>query len=219
MGELYLKIESYEPYHIGIKFANFVNINNLKMKLMESLKEKKYDLIEEKMQIPYLIEKIKENIANKKKVRIELFYPVHAVNTIIDLTDSPKNIIESFCDIIDIVKKLDYDLGKTIEFFELVTNLVILTDKKPINIFNKVIKVDLGTFNDLGKINATGFKFRCEKNEKEFLELVFEPRLINPENRYFLRIVYRTKSIENLKKFHTDLESNSIKILNLIEGD
>ena len=214
-----MKIELYEPYHIGIKLANFVNLNTLKIQLIDALKGKKYDLSEEKITIAFPIEKIKENIAFKKKLRIELFYPVNAVNAIINLTNNPKNAIDAFNDIIDILEKSGYNLEKSIRFFEIVTNLTIKTERDPIQIFNKITKVDLGTFEDLGKINISGFKFRSEKNENEFLELIFEPRLVSPEDKYFLRVIYRTRQIENVKKFHEELENNILKNLKLIEGD
>jgi len=79
------------------------------------------------------------------------------------------------------------------------------------------------TIDDLIKHLKTQLKIvkqkQFEKNENEFLELIFEPRLISPEDKYFLRISYRTKEIDNVKKIHENLEKKVLNILNLIEGD
>ena len=71
----------------------------------------------------------------------------------------------------------------------------------------------------MGRINNTGLKFRSEKSVNEFLEFLLEPRLISPENKYFLRIVYRTEKIENVNKFHMDIEKNILNFMKSFEGD
>lgn len=212
-----ITIESYQPYHIGIKLADFVNLKTLKIQLIDSLRNKKYEIIKEKEILP--LEKIREYIATKNKIKIQLFYPVIAINVIMEITKSHKEAIESFNDIINFLKELEYDLKKTVLFSEIVSNVVIKTDNKPIDILNKSLKVDLGTFEDLGRINSTGLKFRSGKNENEFLDLLLEPKLTSPESRYFLRIVYRTGKIENIDKFHNELEKNILNIMKSVEGD
>ncbi|HEC91587.1 MAG TPA: hypothetical protein ENI51_01115 [Candidatus Atribacteria bacterium] len=112
-----MEIESYEPYHIGVKLSNFVNMRILRMRLKEELEKRKYEILEEKDLFPLPLEKVKEYIAVKKKVKVELNYSVNAVNVILELTRSPREVIVVFNDLLDVLSTFGYDLEKIVLFF------------------------------------------------------------------------------------------------------
>lgn len=210
-----MKIQSYVPYHLGIKLADYINLKNLKIQLNKILKEKKYKIVQSGELIPF--EKNREIIASKNDILVEIYYNANAINSIVKVTDDHQPVIDVFQDITNSLIALDYNLKNTIDFYELVSNIVIISKNKPIQCLNQLLNIDFGEFKDFGKLSCTGFKLRSEKNTGEYFDLVIEPKLSNPDKLFYVRAVFKTEDYDSILDMHNIFPNEILKIMNAIE--
>lgn len=213
-----MEIESYEPYHIGIKLNPATNLDSLKSKLKEKLNATGYYETEKTPSgqqqtifgLPF------ETLGTKNDVRVELNYLAQALNVI---GTKPVSVSEVFTEITSILPGIGFELDKTSLFYEIVSSIVIKSDDKPADLLNKSVNLNIGTLslNDLD-LNIIGVKVGCEDIEKgKTFVLSIEPNVTSPSNRFMVKLRYLSRDIEIAKSFYSDLDSKIIDLIGQME--
>lgn len=212
-----LKIESYEPYHIGIKLNPYVDLDILKGKIRDALVKKKYEIAKE---LPNELTKIgtpKEVLAVKNDTKVELNFGARALNVIGDM---PSNVIRVFEELSTVLPKIGYDLDAAALFFEILANIIIKSDKKPIEIINKSVRVDLESLKEIKNVATTGILITSPgaSDREGLFNLIIEPSPSSPNNRFSVKVQYRLREIEKIKSFTDKLESKITEIIQSLGG-
>lgn len=212
-----LNIESYEPYHIGNKLNPATNFDGLKTKLKEKLKTTGYSVTEKTLTGQQIILDLPiETLGTKNDVRVELNHLAQALNVV---GTKPESVAEIFTEITSILPDIGYELDKTSLFYEIIASIVIKSDDKPTDILNRSVNLNIGTLslNDLD-INIIGMKIGGENIErgKSFV-LSIEPNVTSPSSRFLIKLQYRSRDIEIVKAFHSDLDSKIIGLISQME--
>lgn len=212
-----MNIESYEPYHIGNKLNPATNFDGLKTKLKERLKTIGYSVTEKTLTGQQIILDLPiETLGTKNDVRVELNYLAQALNVV---GTKPEIVTEIFTEITSILPDIGYELDKTSLFYEIIASIVIKSDDKPTDILNKSVNVNIGTLslNDLD-MNIIGMKIGGENIEKgKSFVLSIEPNVTSPSSRFLVKLQYRSRDIEIVKSFHSDLDSKIIGLISQME--
>lgn len=217
-----MNIESYEPYHIGTKLGLNVNAGTLKNKLRKHLKEESYE-DKELVQSPINIENIIEILGIKEETKIELNYTTHSVNVI---GDQPATVIKHFEKIIESFTKIGYDTNVVVQFYEIITNVVIKYDKNPMELMANAIRLDIEKLTNVRKsldarelsIESLRISNRLKPELMDILtSLIIQPSPVNPSNSFLIKIIYRSKSIAEIRSFHNELESTVLYIINSLD--
>jgi len=214
-----VEIDSYEPYHIGIKLQSHISLETLGGKLRKTFKEKGFDIPERavtEMTLPILPSR--EVLGVKDGVRVEFNVPVQALNTI---GAEPEKVMNVFKDLISILSSLEYDLGASIAFYEIVASINIKTEKHPREAINKSIKADLGAFAEYGEIVKDSFRIvNVAPTEKQGqINMTVEPSPSSPNTKYLIRLLYRVLEIEQIENFHQKLAERLIEVIESLESE
>lgn len=212
-----LNIESYEPYHIGNKLNPATNFDGLKTKLKERLKTIGYSVTEKTLTGQQIILDLPfETLGTKNDVRVELNHLAQALNVV---GTKPESVTEIFTEITSILPDIGYELDKTSLFYEIIASIVIKSDDKPIDILNRSVNLNIGTLalNDLD-MNIIGMKIGGENIEKgKSFVLSIEPNVTSPNSRFLVKLQYRSRDIEIVKSFYSDLDSKIICLIGQME--
>lgn len=205
-------IESYEPYHLGIKLDLIVNLIGLRDKLKKLLKEKGYE--ESAAQPQFGLEPAVEVLGIRDGVRIELNFVAQAINTI---GDEPGKVFEQFEELVKLFSDMGYDTNIAIPFYEIVTNIDVKSEKNPVELIDSAVKLSIEPPLSTRGVTVTSLrisnKLKPEMREV-FTDISIQPNPVNPSNRFFIQLVYRSKSRDEIKSFHDQLEDTVLKILN-----
>lgn len=212
-----LEIESYEPYHIGSKLNPATNFDSLKIKLKEKLETIGYSVTEKTLSGQQIILDLPiETLGTKNDVRVELNHLAQALNVV---GTKPESVTEIFTEITSILPDIGYELDKTSLFYEIIASIVIKSDDKPTDILNRYVNLDLGTLslNDLN-MNIIGMRIGGENIEKgKLFVLSIEPNVTSPSSRFLVKLQYRSRDIEIVKSFHSDLDSKIVGLISQME--
>lgn len=212
-----MEIESYELYHIGTKLNPNVNLDVLKNKMESALKEKEYEIVEKpKIELPIKIGLSIEVLGIKKDVKVELNFDAHALNVV---GRKPDDVFEIFNEIIPSLSSLGYELEATVLFYEIVTNLIIKSERNPREILNKSSKVNLEPWREVGDINVIGMRVGTWiSKEHELMSLIIEPSPVSPSNRFVLKLRFQSKEKEKIGSFHTKLNDRVMQVIQSLGG-
>lgn len=212
-----LEIESYEPYHIGSKLNPATNFDSLKIKLKEKLKTTGYSVTEKTLSGQQIILDLPiETLGTKNDVRVEMNHLAQALNVV---GTKPESVTEIFTEITSILPDIGYELDKTSLFYEIIASIVIKSDDKPTDILNRSVNLDLGilSLNDLN-MNIIGMRIGGENIEKgKSFVLSIEPNVTSPSSRFLVKLQYRSRDIEIVKSFHSDLDSKIMGLISQME--
>ncbi len=179
------KIESYEPYHIGIRMRQGLDKNFMK-KFRDLLKITNFEMLDP---VEYNVPPVLD-IASDKNVMIQMNFPANSINV---FGDTPADVNESLDKILELINKMGIDIKFGISFFELIAELSIITKEVPSDIFRNFIDWDLDFFEKLN-VSTTGIKLSTEMvDETEIFEFTIEPKLLSPKTRYHSRILLDLK--------------------------
>ena len=205
-----MEIESYDPYHIGIKLKSHVDLKAFEKKIKKNLKKKNFVVNEENITdspIP------KSDILGKKgNVNILLNMVSWAINSV---GDKPNDVIKIFNEVFDTIQSSGYEEDATINFYEIITNISIKTNKKPIELLNKNLKLDLKYLANNDKLNVLGVRIgdKLPEDGTDFTQIIIEPKPTSPNNRMLIVVGYRSSKKEKLNTFHYDLNTKINKFL------
>ncbi len=210
-----MTVESYEPYHLGIKLDLIVNLIGLRDKIKKLLKDKGYEVEKELATQPQIsLEPASEVLGIREGVRIELNFVAQAINTI---GDEPSRVFEQFEKVVELFSDMEYDTNIAIAFYEIVTNIVVKSEKNPVELIANAVKLSIEPPLSARGVTVTGLrisnKLKPEMREV-FTDISIQPNPVNPSNRFFIQLVYRSKSRDEIKSFHEQLEETVLKILN-----
>ncbi|MFX1339952.1 MAG: hypothetical protein ACFFDK_15175, partial [Promethearchaeota archaeon] len=124
-----MKIESYEPFHIGSKFIYYVDKAHLLAKLYEyyvTNKDKGFELYSDipRGDQPFL--PILNILSNpKEKLTLQMNLTANALNVI---GNDPKKVVEFFIKLMRNLPDLGFELDSTFTFYEILTNIILLLD-------------------------------------------------------------------------------------------
>ncbi|KPV61925.1 MAG: hypothetical protein AOA66_1598 [Candidatus Bathyarchaeota archaeon BA2] len=214
-----VEIESFEPYHIGIKLQPHVNLEILGNKLRRMLKEKGYEVAEKsvsEMSIPILPPK--EVLGLKNGVRVEFNLVANALNTI---GSEPVKVIRNFKEVVQILSGLDYSLKETIAFYEILATIIVRTEKHPRLMINNSVRIDLASFREVGEIVVDSVRIvNVEPTEEQgSIRLTIEPNPTSPNSRYLVKIQFRSFSPEGIESFQNEMEKRILSVVQSIEGE
>lgn len=213
-----LEIESYEPYHIGNKLNPAANLDSFKTKLKEKLKTVGYSVTEKTLTGEQIILDLPtEVLAIKNDVRVELNHIAQALNVV---GTTPESVTEIFTETISILPDIGYELDKISLFYEIIASIVIKSDKKPMDILNKSVSLDLNSLSIDGlNMNILGMRIGGENTEKgKLLALLIEPNVTSPSTRFLVKLQYRSKGTEDIKSFYRDLDTKILDLFNQMEN-
>lgn len=199
-----MEIESYDPYHIGIKLKSHVDLKTFEKKIKENLKKNNFVVTDENITNSPLPKS--EIIGKKDNVNILLNTVSWAINSV---GDNPNDVIKLFEEVCDIVKTSGYEKEATIDFYEIITNIMIKTDKKPIELLNKNLNFDLKFLADNNKLNVIGVRVsdKLSIEGTDFTQIIIEPQPTSPNNRMVVRVIFRSSNREKINVFHNTLEN------------
>lgn len=208
--------KSYEFYHIGTKLKGVVNLDNLKEKMSELLKERGYSIPERVKSLiteSLMLSPSAEIIGLKEQTKIQVNFIGNALNII---GDSPSRTLEVFEEVMLLLNTAGYDLDSVILFHEILTNAIIKIEENPEEKLNKIIKINSKTLNEMGyTVGVKGLRLNSEtEDKKEIIDFLIEPNPLNPKETLILKILYRTQDRKKMKKFNSKIENIIDEIVN-----
>lgn len=196
-----MEIESFEPYHIGIKLRPPIDPATI-TKLISTLKKMDFETIQ---QAPYGVPLIE--IARKKNTIVQINLDANAINAI---GSDPIDVMSIHNDLIKSFEVIDLDTESSISFYELISVISIKTHQDPQKVLENNVKFDSSLFKKYDA-SVSGIKISKSKieNENELFELYTEPKSISPKEKYYMRIFLRSSNFDNIK----DLNDNIIEFV------
>lgn len=211
-----MEIQSYEPYHIGIKLSSTMPVEVLRQKILPKLDSFGFNEVAE--------EKKAQNISHENEViakdganRIELNYPLTALNTV---GTDPKNTTETFTKLLNVIKSLGYELKGLTPSIDVVANVFVKTNKAPTILINNSVKCDLDPWKELNKnTNVNGLKIDLidEEYGKESLRILVGPSSLSPTTQIVLSIRYVNIQTDPIIDFGMKLEDRVKRFVNSLE--
>lgn len=208
-----MKIDSYEQYHIGSKLNPAIDFNAVKYKLKNKLKSSGYSVMEQ-IQVEQTFLRVPiELLAVKDDVRIEHNILPNALNII---GTNVNNVVETFKEIVDILNDIEIPVSNLVIFLEILTSIIVKTDRKPLDLLSEKINLDAKKFvvSDVQNLGVSGIQIRGSNDKTNSLLFInIEPYPANPDNKFKVNLQYQTKAIENVFDFSKEVESNVINLL------
>ncbi len=204
-----IRIESYEPYHIGIKLEQHVNLDFFKKKIKDILKGKEYNIIEDS-----IIESlIKEVVGIKNNVKVELNRATQALNII---GENPTNVTEIFDEITANIPE-GYDIDSIMSFYEIITNMNIMLDTNPTDLLTKSSNIDLSSLKDIDNMIISSIMISNSTKEKyNIFKLIIEPNPVSPSNSFYIKLLYRSREKQKVIFFQNILEDRITRLIKSI---
>ena len=211
-----MKIESYEPYHIGSKILYYADKQVLISRILEYYKKKNEDFEEDKYKIrnnvvyrEALLESILTILIDDiDDLIVQLNLPSNALNVI---GNNPKKVHKFFNELSDFLPNVGFNLESTFSFFEVITNIVVLLEEdiNPKNIFQDFINPNYSQIYKSKDLFINFVRYSTEftpQESGERFQIEFKPHLTSPNNRIMIKILNRSKNIEDIKNFENNLE-------------
>jgi hypothetical protein len=210
-----MKIESYEPYHIGTKLNPYMNFDALKEKLKTELGKRGYELSKEVVTEPIRIVPSREVLASKKDTKVELNLSAQALNAI---GSTPKNVLETFNELMNLLPTLGYETDAAIVFHEILAGINIKTDEKPLEILRKSTRIKFKLLKDIGDLGVTALRIGSVREEDSTVNLIIEPNPASPTTRFIVSLVFRSKTRNKIELFHNQLEEKVLEVMAQLRG-
>jgi hypothetical protein len=140
--------------------------------------------------------------------------------------DSYSPAIKSFNELSDILQnEFNVDFKEESRFYEIIAEIKIVSVHNPLESMSNMFKKNR-FISKVGKIleqDVSMFTLRFipkgkTPNQEEWLDLVIEPDLLMPYQRYSVSLVFRSQDKLVMEKFGENLESNLLKIISAIRG-
>ena len=140
----------------------------------------------------------------------------HALNVV---GKEPNSVLGTFNEVIKFLPTIGYETKAMVSFYEIITNINILSDKNPKDVLNNSLRIDLQPFNEIRNIGLTGVMIsnREEVQDNELFSLIIEPSSISPSSKFVVKLQYRSSKTEDIISFQKSLEEKIIAIIKSIE--
>ncbi len=136
----------------------------------------------------------------------------NVVEEVVNSTREIMNMSES-----DFRVKIE-DIG----YLEFAGSMIVVSDKSPIRSVENFSK-NYDVFRDILNTDIASYSMRIVPrnvypSSKNWFDIQIEPRLTNPDEEFYVRIIYRNKNTENVMAFARDVDSEILLIVERI-GD
>ena len=205
-----MEILSYDPYHIGIKINQSLPMNILRQKILPKMRNSDFK-VDVNDELPSNIKMENEVIGTDGENRIELNYPLTALNTV---GTNPSKTTATFEKLLGVVNKLGYEMKGIASTIDVLTNVMVKTNEDPTKLINQSVKCDLGPWKEINKnTNVNGLKIDLidEEFAKETLRILIGPSSLSPTTQVAFTIRYLNVEPKPVIDFGQKLEERIIK--------
>ena len=212
-----MKIESYEPYHIGTKLHPYINLEVFKEKARKELEKRGYELPKEVLTEPIKIGPTREVLATREDTKVELNVPAKALNVI---GTSPKNVMRIFKELMAVFPTLGFELDSAIVFHEILATINIKTEENPLKILKKISKIKFELLRHIGNLGLTALRISNVKEEKEgeIVNIIIEPNPASPNTRFLITFMFRSRNKDRIEAFHKRFERRIMDVMSQLRG-
>ncbi len=203
-----MKIESYEPFHIGSKLIYYVDKGQLISKLYDHYKDNEMsgfilnqDLLKGDKVFSPLIYII---TSPEEKLTLQMNLSANALNII---GNDPESVIKVLIKLMKKLPDLGFELESTFTYYEILTNIILLLepeDKRPDEIFAKFSSNLFTNLEEIPDLKVNHIRFSNElisKENDERFSLEIYPNQTSPDKRIILRVLKRVKDHNELISF------------------
>ncbi len=198
-----MKISKIESYHIGTKLNQAVEVESLKIWLLQKLGEE-FSINESRQlieRLPIPLQNPTQIIAKKGDTEIQINYPLRALNVVGKI---PSEVYAVFEEIIGILSdRPEYEVEKIIEFFEIIAWVIASDEKKPKEVLNSSVKLNLSKLESVGGVDVAGIYLKglgISPDEGTF-DLTIAPHPLSPNKNFVIQINRKIKNIEEVRRF------------------
>lgn len=211
-----MNVESFEPYHIGTKLIPDIDFNILKEKIENVLEQKEYEVTKDSTidNFPIKIGSPAEILGIKNDVRVELNFAAQALNVI---GRNPSNVFEIFEEVQDFLPNIGYEINATVLFYEILSTIIIETDKNPIELLNKSTRLDYTAMEEIDNLGVIGLRISNMEKDNILFNLIIEPSKTSPNSRFSVQLQFRSKERDQIKFFNDELEKKILGIIQSLE--
>jgi len=205
-----MEIESYDPYHIGIKLNNTILLPVFRQKLIKAMKNLEMEVTAPD-QMPSNV--TTEIITTEGDTRIEFNYKGFALNTI---GNDPKQTSQFFSKLLKVLTTIGYELDSLAAFYEIVTNINIKSDINPTELINRTVNCNLESWKELGSdVNVNGLKIDLLDKEygKEYMTILVGPNPVRPKSTLGINLRYQHLEDNKITEFSTKIEERVLKFV------
>lgn len=214
-----MEITSFEPaYHIGIKVNPSMPVSTLRQKIIPKFNEAGFSNVAPERLASNVKHEI-EVLANDGTVKIEMNYPLNALNT--EGEDS-EGTTKTFEKLLSILKDLNYEIKGFSTSIDVVTNVNVSTDKNPTKLINDSVKCNLEPWREMNpNTNVNGIKIDLIDDEyaKQSLRLLVGPSSLSPTTAIVVSLRYLTIEPDSIIDFGKNLNQRIIKFLESLGGE
>lgn len=217
-----MRIESFDPFHIGSKLRYINESQRILSKLFNYYKKdvpKDFELQKENQINPFLSPT--NNILSHKSEDITMHfnYSSNALNVSGRILQELDLVVFLFRNLLKDLEDMGFELESIFAFYEIIANATILLedDMKPLNVIQKFSPQIFKTIESIKDLELNIVKFSNELDTKKIENLVsleIYPNRTSPHTRMTFRIIYRNEKSEEIIKFQENIRSLIKQIFN-----
>ena len=208
-----IEIESYEPYHIGIKLTSPLALPAFRKRIIGAMT--KDSDFKDTSDNDFDATLPNEVIAKLDDVKIEFNYQSLALNTV---GDDPAKTSSTFKKLVSLLQSLDYELDNTlVVFYEVLSNIIIKINEDSLNMLTKSVNCNLDGFRELNpNVNVSVLKIDLvdKESRKESMELTVGTNPVRSKTSMIVGLKYRHTSNEKILEFNDKIKERVTVLLN-----
>ncbi len=207
-----LRVDSYEPYVFGLKLGD-IDIGTINKKFREILPTMNFEVPPLPPNMPFSPGPI-QVVGIKDGTELKINFDS---NSILIESNKPHNVKNLFEEVRTLFELVKLDMDDSIVFYEIISNVVVESDKNPRKIINNSCHINTNNLSDLDTF-VSGIKINSlDTDGKKLISLIIEPRAGNPKKFYFVNFVYRTDDPSDLIGFHDKVDEKIKEVINSLE--
>jgi len=211
-----MNVESFEPYHIGTKLIPDIDLNIFLEKITKVIEQNEYEVPKEPISNIQIIGSPTKIIGVKNDVRIELNFAAQALNVI---GRNPSDVFDIFEEVQDLLPSIGYEIDATVLFYEIISTIIIKTDKDPVELLKKSTRLDFTAFEDIYDLGVIGLRISNMEKNNILFNLIIEPNKTSPNSRFSVQLQFRSKEKEKIQFINNELENKILSIIQSLERD
>lgn len=207
-----MEIETYEPYHIGIKLIAELDLPSFRKRLIREMADNSDftvmvgDIFDNQL--------LSEIITNIEDVRIEINYVAHALNVI---GDNPEKTTKIFKKVLELLKSLNYELDNSLAvIYEVRSTVLINVNEDYSTRLTNAVSCNLDGFKELNtnvNINAIKIEFKNNESGKDQMTLTISSNPVRPKSSALVIIRYVHSQNEKILEFNDKIETRVLALL------
>lgn len=208
-----MKIESFDPFHIGSKIRYINESQNILAKLFKFY-EKEAPKDFELQKGPQMPLSPTINILSHKSenLTMHLNYTSDALNISGRSLKKTDLVVSLFRELLKDLENIGFELKSTFSFYEIIANATILleNDLKPLDVIQKFSPQIFNPIEPIQDLELSTIKFSNEltiKRTEDLVSLQITPNRMSPHTRMTFRLIYRSDKSEDIIKFQENIMS------------